>query len=107
MQTNYEAEQLSMFDQDLRRVAAVRVPDRCEVGRAVIGAVGVIFESEGGTLSTDAAVQQSPESFVPEFREISHRILRRRDSRALRCRYRLLRLRWSLLCHDGHGSGAL
>ena len=32
----------------IRRVAAVRVPDRCEVGRAVIGAVGVIFESEGG-----------------------------------------------------------
>lgn len=26
---------------------------------------------------------------------------------AVREGYRLLRLRWSLLCHDGHGSGAL
>ena len=34
------------------------------MGRAVIGAVGVIFESEGGTLSADAAVQQSPEADV-------------------------------------------
>ena len=42
------------------------------------------FESEGGALAADAAVQQSPEAFVPEFREIGHSILRRRDSRALR-----------------------
>ena len=71
----------------IRRVAAVRVPDRREVGRAVLGAVGIIFESEGGTLAADAAVQQSPEAFVPEFREIGHSILCRRDSRALRGRY--------------------
>ena len=71
----------------IRRVAAVRVPDRCEVGRALIGAVVVIFESEGGALAADAAVQQSPEAFVPEFREIGHSILRCRDGRALRGRY--------------------
>ena len=71
----------------IRRVAAVRIPDRCEMGRAVIGAVGIIFESEGGTLAADAAVQQSPEAFVPEFGELGHGILRRRDSRALCGRY--------------------
>ena len=67
----------------VRRVAAVRIPDRCEVGRAVIGAVVVIFESEGGALAADAAVQQSPEALIPEFREISHRILRRCHCRTL------------------------
>ena len=46
-----------------------------------------IFESEGGALAADAAVQQSPEAFVPEFREIGHSILRCRDGRALRGRY--------------------
>ena len=30
----------------VRRVAAVRIPDRCEVGRAVIGAVVVILKAK-------------------------------------------------------------
>lgn len=40
------------------------------MGRAVIGAVGIVFESEGGALAADAAVQQFPEPLVSEFREI-------------------------------------
>lgn len=85
--TEHSRRRPAVQEPGIRRVAAVRVPDRCEVGRAVIGAIGVIFESEGGALAADTAVQQSPEAFVPEFREIGHGILRRRDSRALRSRY--------------------
>ena len=85
--TEHSRRRPAVQEPGIRRVAAVRVPDRCEVGWSVIGAVGIIFESEGGTLAADAAVQQSPEALVPEFRKIGHGILRRRDSRALRSRY--------------------
>ena len=54
------------------------------MGRPVIGAVGVVLEGEGGAFAADASVQEPPEAFVVELREVGHRILRRSYGRTLR-----------------------
>ena len=67
----------------VRCIASIRIPDGGEMGRTVIGAVGVFLEGESRTLPADAGLQQTPEAFIAKLREVGHRVLRCCDSRTL------------------------
>ena len=66
------------------RIASIRIPKRCEMRPPVIGAVAINLKLMRHVISGTHPLQQSPVSFIPEFREIGNCVLRRSHRRALR-----------------------
>ena len=64
-------------------IAPVRVPDRCEMGPPLIGAVLVFLKLKPCLVPAPGPPKETPEAPVLEFREIRHRVLGRSSGRTL------------------------